>query len=109
NAWHLHLAGTGSEIGATSLQNGGQAIFGNSSNDVLLFLAPLAVTVPSSVELFGQIRTQQSTVVLGDTDTPINLRSVDSVIDTTNNSDPLHLTGATITFGNIIEGKTGAG
>ncbi|MGV2339062.1 MAG UNVERIFIED_CONTAM: hypothetical protein LVR18_35285, partial [Planctomycetaceae bacterium] len=66
NAWHLHLAGTGSTIGTTSLQNAGQAIFGNSSADVLLFLAPLTVTVPSSVELFGQIRTQRSTVLLGD-------------------------------------------
>ncbi|MFM7863235.1 MAG: hypothetical protein ACKPHU_03405, partial [Planctomycetaceae bacterium] len=109
NAWHLHLAGTGSTIGTTSLQNAGQAIFGNSSADVLLFLAPLTVTVPSSVELFGQIRTQQSTVLLGDSDTPVNLRSVNSVVDTTNNLDPLYLAGATITFGNVIEGKTGAG
>ncbi|MFN7681887.1 MAG: beta strand repeat-containing protein, partial [Planctomyces sp.] len=109
NAYHLHLAGTGSIIGTTSLQNAGQAIFGNSSADILLFLAPLSVTVPSSVELFGQIRTQSSTVLLGDSNTPVNLRSADSVVDTTNNMDPLFLTGATITFGSVIEGKTGAG
>ncbi|MFN9827561.1 MAG: hypothetical protein ACK58J_25715, partial [Planctomyces sp.] len=95
NAYHLHLAGTGSIIGTTSLQNAGQAIFGNSSADILLFVAPLSVTVPSSVELFGQIRTQRSTVLLGDSNTPVNLRSADSVVDTTNNMDPLFLTGAT--------------
>ncbi|MFN9237076.1 MAG: beta strand repeat-containing protein, partial [Planctomyces sp.] len=109
NAYHLHLAGTGSIIGTTSLQNAGQAIFGNSSADILLFVAPLSVTVPSSVELFGQIRTQRSTVLLGDSNTPVNLRSADSVVDTTNNMDPLFLIGATITFGSVIEGKTGAG
>ncbi|MFO0251736.1 MAG: beta strand repeat-containing protein, partial [Planctomyces sp.] len=108
-AWNLMLAGNGSTIGATSMQHSGQAIFGDSPADTLIFLGPLTVTAPSSIELFGRIQTRATVVTLGDANTPVNLRSADAVIDTTNNGDTAFAGGATITFGGVIEAQSSSG
>ncbi|MFN5537036.1 MAG: beta strand repeat-containing protein, partial [Planctomyces sp.] len=108
-AWNLMLAGNGSTIGATSMQHSGQAIFGDSPADTLIFLGPLTVTAPSSIELFGRIQTRATVVTLGDANTPVNLRSADAVIDTTSNGDTAFAGGATITFGGVIEAQSSSG
>ncbi|MFO0249042.1 MAG: hypothetical protein ACK56X_07335, partial [Planctomyces sp.] len=107
--YSVNLAGHESVIGTADFQNIQQAIFGNASTDVLLFLSALTVLTPSVIELFGEIRTRESAVTLGDYNTPIYLRGADSVIDTTNGGDPSYSRGATITFGGFIEGSAGTG
>ncbi|MGV2341262.1 MAG UNVERIFIED_CONTAM: hypothetical protein LVR18_47180 [Planctomycetaceae bacterium] len=114
--YQLQFAGSDTNIGTDSggdylsavLLNTGMAIFGDGNNDILMFRNGLFVQAASSVELFGWIYTQASPVTLGDGNTPVNLRTHDSVIDTTAGNNPLYLQGDTITFGGVVEGGTAA-
>jgi hypothetical protein len=105
--YNLHLLGTGSEIVTSSLLNTGAIAFGNSSNDLLLFLGPVTAVTQSRIELFAKIHTRGFTVTLGDNDTPLNLRSAYSVIDTTDAGASGYANGNTITFGGVVEGTPG--
>jgi hypothetical protein len=105
--YNLHLLGTGSEIVTSSLLNTGAIAFGNSSNDLLLFLGPVTAVTQSRIELFAKIHTRGFTVTLGDNDTPLNLRSAYSVIDTTDAGASGYANGNTITFGGVVEGTSG--
>jgi hypothetical protein len=115
--YSLQFAGSGTNIGTDSgadynsavLLNTGMAIFGDGNNDILMFRNGLFVQAASSVELYGWIYTQASPVTLGDGNTPVNLRTHNSVIDTTAGNNPLYVAGDTITFGGVVEGGTSGG
>ncbi|MFN5199559.1 MAG: beta strand repeat-containing protein, partial [Planctomyces sp.] len=113
--YDLQFAGSGTNIGTDSgpdyesatMLNTGAVIFGDGNSDILMFRNGLRVTTASSIDLDGWIYTQRSPVSLGDSDTATNLKTHDSVIDTTAaGAFPI---GDHITFGGVIEGKTAGG
>lgn len=84
-----------------TFDNTGMSMLGNNASDTLTFTDALTATAPSSIAVYGQIRSLGAPMSLGDSNTAVTLTG-SFTLDTTNNG--ASLTGANIVLGGTVDG-----